>query len=585
MNELILKQLNQIPEKPGCYQMFNGDNVIIYIGKAKNLKKRVSQYFTKPHEGKTAAMVSHVDHFEYIVTQSEKEAFVLEMNLIQKYYPRYNILLKDDKHYPYIAIHNVKDPFISIARNTKDKRCSYFGPFPLSSYAYELIDVLNAIYPLRKCKKVPDEPCLYYHMGQCLGPCINDVNKSDYDKVINEIKSTLKGDNKDLLNKIKLKIKEASDNLDFENALNYKKSYDSIKNINEKQTVELIKKIDIDVIGYYVREGYISISLLILRNGILIGKRNFTYQLIGDLEEFIIDVLYQYYEVNIKPDYIVINNDIISNEIEEIFEIKCQKITRGKIDELITTAVSNAKEDLDKYFLHKELEEDSEELIQKLGNLLGISTPFRIELFDNSHLQGSDAIGAMVCFINGEPMPRLYRKFNITSNNTKDDLLSMNEVLTRRYTRLLENNDNMPDLIIVDGGENQLNEAKKVKEKLGLKINLCGLKKNDNHRTEILIKEDMSEVDISKEQDLFFFLTRMQDEVHRFAISSHKQKRMKSMYKSVFDEVKGLGSKRIEKLLKIYPTLDELNRANVEELSQFMPKDVAKQLFDKLHNN
>ncbi len=582
MNEKLLNEINLLPNKPGCYLMHDIDNNIIYVGKAKNLKNRVSQYFNRPHTGKTAAMVSHVDHFEIIITRTEKEAFILESNLIQKHLPRYNILLKDDKHYPYIAIHKVKDPYISIARNLTDKKCDYFGPFPESSNAYEMINILNRFYPLRKCHQVPKSPCLYYHLGQCLAPCINKVTNEQYQDVIDEIKQFLRGDNRKIIQEVKEKIKESSEKLDFETAEEYKKILDSLNHINDKQDVELISNDDIDVFGYFIREGYISLAILIIRKGILIAKKNYVYELVGEIEEFIPEIIFQYYQHNLVPKGIVVGNKEIKESLEPLFQINISNPTKGKLFDLINVAQINAKEGLDEHFMSARLEDDKLKVLEDLGNLLNIKTPYRIELFDNSHLQGTNAIGAMVCFINGEPNKKMYRKFNIESDNKKDDLSSMKEVLTRRYSRIKEEDQKYPDLILLDGGLEQIEIAKEVMKKLELNINLAGLAKSEKHRTNSLINGDGSIIDLSQNKPLFFMLTRMQDEVHRYAISTHRNKRNKSMFASIFDDIPGLGEKRIELLIKTYPSIAELKNVSLFELEQIIPKESANALYNKL---
>ncbi len=583
MNDRIKEDILLLPDKPGCYQMFNSDNEIIYIGKAKNLKKRVSQYFLRSQSGKTFAMVSHVAYFKIIITKTEKEAFILEMNLIQKYLPRYNILLKDDKHYPYIALHKVKDPYISIARNLKDKKCEYFGPFPLSTNAYEMVNLLNKLFPLRKCQHVPNTPCLYYHLGQCLAPCINKISDEQYDEIFNKIKKFLRGDNKEILKEIEEKIKNYSDKLDFENANELKKFYDAIKHINDKQNVELNDKIDRDIFGFNTRDNYVSLSNFIYRKGILIGKRNFVYEIIGELNEFVASLIYQYYNYNTLPAEIVIGNENLKGRLSEIFDnTKITLPTRGKLFELLNLVINNAKEDLDEHFASARLSDDKLKLLEELGNILHIKTPYRIELFDNSHLQGTNAIGAMVYFLNGEPLKRNYRKYNIQGLNKKDDLASMKEVLTRRYTRLKEENDIMPDLIILDGGLNQVNIGLEVLKSLGLNLNIVGLVKSDKHKTSGLVTPSGEEFYFDDNKPLFYLLTRMQDEVHRYAITTHIKKRNKNMFKSIFDDIKGLGPKKIELLNKSFPNINDLKNAKIEELEQILPKNLAISVLNKI---
>ncbi len=586
MNDILKKQIELLPDQPGCYLMHNIDDEIIYIGKAKNLKKRVSQYFLRPHSGKTAAMVSHVDHFETIITKSEKEALILEMNLIQKNHPRYNILLMDDKHYPYIAIHkNIENPYVSLSRNVKDKKCVYFGPYPNSSAAFEVIDLINKLFPLRKCRNVPKSPCLYYHIGQCLAPCVQKVEREKYDEIVNNITDFLKGKNQDLVKDLKEKIRKHSELLEFERAQEYKKMLDAINHITEKQTVEFKDKINRDFFSFHTRENYIAIALFSYRQGILLSKRSFCYELIGEINEFVSEIIYQYYSINSIPSEIIVSNDEIRDNLMEYFEnANVFSPTKGKLHDVLDTCEINAKEALDEHFLTAKLDDDVLNLLDKLGEILHIKTPSRIELFDNSHLQGTNAIGAMVVFINGIPYKKLYRKFNIQGVNKKDDLSSMRETLTRRYKRVQEENGEMPDLIIVDGGKGQIEVALEVKKELNLPFAIAGLVKTSKHRTSALMDEQFNEYYLDDEKKLFLLLTRMQDEVHRYAITTHIKKRNKSMFNSIFDDIDGIGDKRKEQLIKAYPSISELKNAKIEELEQIIPKESAKLLYEKIRN-
>ncbi len=583
MNARLKEDINLLPDKPGCYQMFDSDGNIIYIGKAKNLKKRVSQYFLRSQNGKTFAMVSHVDHFEIIITKNEKEAFILEMNLIQKYLPRYNILLKDDKHYPYIALHKVKDPYISIARNLKDKKCEYFGPFPVSTNAYEMVNLINKIFPLRKCHSVPKSACLYYHLGQCLAPCINKVTDEQYEKILDDIRKFLKGDNHNVLKTLEKRIREYSDKLDFENASELKKYYDAIIHINEKQNVEFFDKVDRDIFAFNTRDNYLSLSIFIYRKGILIGKRNFVYEIIGEIDEFVADLITQYYSINQLPAEIVIGSKDIGEILESYLDVRINVPTRGKLFDILPTLINNAKEDLDEHFATARLSDDNLDTLERLGKLLNIKTPYCIELFDNSHLQGTNAIGAMVQFYNGEPLKRNYRKFNIANFNKKDDLASMKETLFRRYNRLKSSDGHYPDLIILDGGKTQLEVGINVLNELELNIPIVSLVKNDKHRTSGLIDSNMNEYFFDNDKKLFYLLTRMQDEVHRYAITSHISKRGKAMFKSIYDDISGIGPKKIEQLNKSFPTINELKKASIEDFEQILRKDLALALYNKLH--
>lgn len=585
ISELLKKEIDLLPDKPGCYLMHNSDDEIIYIGKAKNLKKRVSQYFLRAHSGKTAAMVSHVHHFETIITNSEKEALILEMNLIQKNHPRYNILLMDDKHYPYIAVHkNIENPYVGLSRNVKDKKCDYFGPYPNSSAAFEVIDMINKLFPLRKCHNVPKSPCLYYHIGACLAPCIKPVDRETYDNIIEQIEDFLKGKNQSLITQIKEKIKKYSDNLEFERAQDYKKMLDSINHITEKQTVEFKDNINRDFFSFYIRENYISIALLSYRQGILLSKRAFCYELIGEINEFVSEMIYQYYSLNSKPNEIIVSNEEIRDNLNEYLQANVLFPTKGKLHDVLDICQINAKEALDEHFLTAKLDDDVLNLLERLGEILHIKTPTHIELFDNSHLQGTNAIGAMVVFINGVPYKKMYRKFNIQGYNTKDDLSSMKETLTRRYKRVKEENEEMPDLIIVDGGKGQIEAALEVKKALNLPFAIAGLVKTSKHRTSALMDENFNEYYLDDEKKLFLLLTRMQDEVHRYAITTHIKKRNKSVFNSVFDDIEGIGEKRKEQLIKAFPSISELKNAKLEEFEQILPKKSASELYNKIRS-
>ena len=585
ISELLKKQIDLLPDAPGCYLMHNSDDEIIYIGKAKNLKKRVSQYFLRVQSGKTAAMVSHVHHFETITTNSEKEALILEMNLIQKNHPRYNILLMDDKHYPYIAIHKqIENPYVSLARNVKDKKCEFYGPYPNSSAAYEVIDIINKLYPLRKCKSVPKTPCLYYHIGQCLAPCINKIDKDKYASIIDSIRDFLRGTNQNLVKEIKEKIKKASENLEFERANEYKKMLDSIMHITEKQNVEFKDKINRDFFSFHTRENYIAISLFNYREGILLSKRTFCYEIIGEINEFVSDIIFQYYQINAIPNEIIVSNEEIKENLLSSLDANIFSPIKGRLHDVLDNCEINAKAALDEHFLTAKLDDDVMSLLDRLGEILNMKTPTHIELFDNSHLQGTNAIGAMVVFINGQPYKKMYRKFNIQGYNKKDDLASMKETLTRRYKRVKEENGKMPDLIIVDGGKGQIETALEVKKELNLPFKIAGLVKTDKHRTSALLDENFNEYYLGDEKKLFLLLTRMQDEVHRYAITTHIKKRNKSVFNSVFDDIEGIGEKRKEQLIKAFPSISELKNAKYEELEQILPKNSAELLFNKIRS-
>ena len=583
MTEKIRLLIDNLKHSPGVYLMYDKDNTVIYVGKAKDLYKRVSQYFLRPQAGKVFKMVQNVDHFETIIVQNEKEALVLEMNLIHQYYPRFNILLKDDSHYPYIALKKKGDVTLLIKRNNKDKNYDYFGPYPNSGAAYEVVDLLNKVFPIRKCKTIPSTPCLYYHLGQCLAPCINKIEEEVYVSLRSDIKDFLKGNNQKYIREIKEKMLKASEEEDYELAKEYKKTLDSINHINMSQSVETQDKVDRDIFAYSSRDGYLAIAFLIYRNGLLLGKEAHVVEAFGEEEEQVLELITQLYSRLPEPKEIVINNDKIVKELDSHVDASVVSVSKGKIYDLVISAKKNADNAIDEYFLSSKLDTDRIALLEELGKLLNIPTPYHIELFDNSHLQGSSPVGAMVAFINGEPAKNLYRKFKIEHEESRDDFASMREVITRHYLRNKNEGKKMPDLILVDGGLPQVKAASSALTEIEVSIPVYGLYKNDKHSTSGIINIDEKEYPI-EDKKLFFLLTRMQDEVHRFAISFHKEKRGKAMTTSIVDGVKGLGSKRKELLIKAYPDIVTLKQASLDELAQILPKEVALELYKHLHS-
>lgn len=580
--EIVKRKIELLPDHPGCYLMKNKDGTIIYVGKAKSLVKRVKQYFTRPQEGKVFRMVLEVTDFDTIETDSEKESLLLEINLIQKYYPKYNIMLKDGKMYPYIALKKMGDPYLKIARNDRDKSFSYFGPFPNSGSAYRMIDLLNKIYPLRKCKNISNRACLYYHLGQCMGPCINDISKSDNKDMISHITKFLNGDASEVKQEITAKMRAAANDLRFEEAQEYKETLDTIENVLSSQKIMMQDHIDRDIVGYSQRDGYISILFLLYRKGVLLGKNLFVVEKFDDINSELTDYIYQFYLNHPKPKELIISEKSIADILESSLGIKVIVPSRGVKKDLLFMALENAKAGLDEHFMTARLEDDNLKLLEELGNMLNISTPLDIELYDNSHLQGTEAIGAMVKFINGVKVPSMYRKYKIRQENKRDDLASMEEVLTRRLTRLKEENSKMPDLIIVDGGMTQVEIAYNVREKLNVNVNIAGLAKNDKHETDALINGNTGEfIPLNHKSPLFFMLMRMQDEVHRFAISYHRHKREKSFFETIYDDIPGIGKKRRIQLLSAYPTLDSLKSVTLEELKQIIPEESAKLILEK----
>jgi len=571
-----------LPQLPGVYLMKNDKGKIIYVGKAKNLSKRVSQYFTRPQSGKVSAMVHAIASFDTIITSSEKEALILEMNLIHQHYPRYNVLLKDGSHYPYIALRKGPDPHLKIMRKNTDKHYLYFGPYPNSRSAYRTMDLLNKVFPLRKCNIMPHTACLYYHLGQCLAPCIQTIDKATYDKLSVDIQSFLSGKTEDVVKSYYKKMVDASEALNFELANEYKHIIDDIKATLSPQNVEIKDKTDRDIIAFSEREGYLSLALLIIRKGLMLGKRLFILERFDDLEEQLIDALAQFYHDKPKPQQIVVTETKLAKRIGIVLDVKTYSPSRGPLFDLAAMAIKNAVQGLDDHFMTARLDDDKLSLLQRLGALLEIETPLRIELFDNSHLQGSSPVGALVVFINGEPVKKMYRKFHIESNKGSDDLASMSEIVTRRYARLKNEAEPLPDLVLVDGGQEQVKAATASLKNIDVKLPVFGLYKNDKHQTRGIVDIDGKTLDLTKEPPLFFLLVRMQDEVHRYAISFHRALERKKTVKSLLDDIEGLGPKRVALINNAYRSLDELRQASLTQLEQILPAKVARALYEKL---
>jgi len=569
------EKLALLPDNPGCYLMKNKNDEIIYVGKAKNLKKRVSQYFTKPHNGKTALMVSNVEDFDLIITNSEKEALILEANLIKKHDPKFNILLKDDKRYPYVKLNLKEHPYLEIARDIKDKKAKYFGPFSDSSAAYQSINLLNKIYPLRKCKNVPKKECLYYHLGMCLAPCINKIEKEDYEKIIDKITKFYNGDASEVKRELVKKMNNLSGELKFEEANECKIMIEYLDHLLVNQNVELNKNLNVDFFSSHLKEGYVSFATFIYRNGTLISKESSVFEFVGDLKESFESYITSYYLKRVKPKEIVVPEYLDKELLSEVLEIKVSNAKQGKRKEIMDMVGQNAIKAMEDEFAKSQ---NKHVVLTKLQELLNIDYPHRIDLFDNSHFAGDSAVGVKVCFEDGVSNKKLYRKYLIRGDNKKDDLASMHEVVYRRLFKIISDNDYKPDLIIVDGGINQLNQVKEIISNLNLDINVAGLVKDDKHNTRALINENGEVIEIDKRSELFFFLMKMQDEVHRYAITSHINKRKKSLTSSILDEIKGLGSKRKETLLKAFPSTSDLKSATVEEISQYVPLNVAKEI-------
>lgn len=581
----IKEKLSLLTTNPGCYLMKNSDGDIIYVGKAKNLKRRVSSYFNREHTGKTKALVSNIRDFEYIVTQTEVESLLLEINLIKKYEPKYNILLKDNKSYPYIEITGETYPRLIISRPRKIKghKGKLFGPYPNAMAARRTVQMLNRIYPFRKCHTMDKKVCLYYHIGQCLGYCEKKIDKEKIKKMVDEVTSFLKGNYKEVKEKIENLMKESSASLNFERALEYREMLEYIDKVLEKQKISLNDNINRDVINYYVKNEYISFQVLHLRDGRINMRDKEIFPLIDDVNDTLSYFVTSFYDKNEVPKEVLVSEDFDVNLLEETINTKFIVPKKGIKKKIVDMAYSNAKISLEEEF--ELIIRDDKRTFganEELGKLINIPNLRRIETFDNAHLFGTFTVSGMVVFTNGKPDKKEYRKYKITSGS-KDDYHTMKEVIYRRYYRVLHDNLKRPDLIIVDGGISQIHAAKEVLDSLYLSIPVLGLKKNDKHSTTALISED-KEYNIDKTSDVFHLLTRIQDEVHRYTITYHRNIRSKASLSSIIDNVPNIGEVRKKTLLKKYKTITKLKSLTEDELSKDLPRNVARELAQFLKN-
>lgn len=579
----IQDKLAILPALPGCYLMKNIDGDIIYVGKAKKLKNRVRQYFVGAHDFKTTRLVANIDDFEYIVTGSEKEALLLEINLIKKHTPPYNIMFMDDKTYPYIKLTKEKAPILRVVRNTKDRKAEYFGPFPDSGAAWEAMKLLNQLYPLRKCRHLPKKACLYYHMGQCLAPCEQAIDEKVYADMANGIRKFLKGDVKEILTQLKADMQQASEELAFEKAQEKLNLIHAIEHVTAKQQIDFKDHKDRDVFGYYVDKGYISIQGFFVRGGKLLERELSIQPLYEQPQDAFISFILQYYTKNPLPQEILLPKEYEIEHLQEILsEAKILQPLRGDKLKLVEMVLANAKNaHQQKFELVERKESRREEAMQQLCQLLHQDI-HRIELFDNSHISGAFNVSGMVVFKDGEPSRQDYRTYRL--GEYVSDLDSMKEVVYRRYFRLLKEKGRFPDLLIVDGGYLQIEAAKEIIEALDVPVTLCGLVKNDNHRTANLMNAEGEILPVERDSSLFFLLTQMQDEVHRFAISYHRKLRGKAMTKSILDEVEGIGEVRKKEIWKHFKSLKRLKEADVDEIAQVVPRKVAQNIFNILHS-
>ena len=589
MNKLIQSKLELLPTSPGCYIHKDKNGTIIYVGKAKNLRNRVRSYFRGSHDTKTEALVSEIEDFEFIVTESNIEALLLEINLIKENKPKYNIMLKDDKSYPFIKITNETYPRLIITRQVKKDGGLYFGPYPDVGAANEIKRLLDRLFPFRKCTNPPEKVCFYYHLGQCKAHTICQVDSQYFKELAQEVAAFLKGQDDQIIEDLRGKMAGAAQATEFEKAAEYRDLIQSIGTLRTKQRVMAKDLQNRDVFGYYVDKGWMCVQVFFVRQGKLIERDVNLFPYYNDPDEDFLTYIGQFYQEksHLKPNEILIPADIDEEAVRAIVDTKVLKPQRGEKKQLVNLAIKNARVSLQQKFdlLEKSIEK-TQGAIENLGQLLNIPTPVRIESFDNSNIMGTSPVSAMVVFVNGKPSKKDYRKYKIKTVIGPDDYASMREVIKRRYSRVIRDGLTPPDLIVIDGGQGQVNIAKEViQDQLGLDIPIAGLQKNDKHQThELLFGDPLQVVELSRNSQEFFLLQRIQDEVHRFAITFHRQLRSKNSFSSQLDGIEGLGPKRKQNLMKHFKSLTKIKEASVDEIVEVgVPRAVAEAVQEKLH--
>ena len=589
MNKLIQSKLELLPTSPGCYIHKDKNGTIIYVGKAKNLRNRVRSYFRGSHDTKTEALVSEIEDFEFIVTESNIEALLLEINLIKENKPKYNIMLKDDKSYPFIKITNETYPRLIITRQVKKDGGLYFGPYPDVGAANEIKRLLDRLFPFRKCTNPPEKVCFYYHLGQCKAHTICKVDSQYFKELAQEVAAFLKGQDDQIIEDLRGKMAGAAQAMEFEKAAEYRDLIQSIGTLRTKQRVMAKDLQNRDVFGYYVDKGWMCVQVFFVRQGKLIERDVNLFPYYNDPDEDFLTYIGQFYQEksHLKPNEILIPADIDEEAVKALVDTKVLKPQRGEKKQLVNLAIKNARVSLQQKFdlLEKSIEK-TQGAIENLGQLLNIPTPVRIESFDNSNIMGTSPVSAMVVFVNGKPSKKDYRKYKIKTVIGPDDYASMREVIKRRYSRVIRDGLTPPDLIVIDGGQGQVNIAKEViQDQLGLDIPIAGLQKNDKHQThELLFGDPLQVVELSRNSQEFFLLQRIQDEVHRFAITFHRQLRSKNSFSSQLDGIEGLGPKRKQNLMKHFKSLTKIKEASVDQIVEVgVPRAVAEAVLEKLH--
>ncbi|WP_461181826.1 excinuclease ABC subunit UvrC [Virgibacillus kimchii] len=590
MNPTIKEKLAVLPAQPGCYLMKDKHNTVIYAGKSKLLRNRVRSYFTGAHDKKTQRLVQEIEDFEYIVTTSEMEALILEMNLIKKYDPKYNVMLKDDKSYPYLKITSERHPRLLITRQVKKDKGKYFGPYPNVIAARETKKLLDRLFPLRKCNNPPGRVCLYYHMGQCRACSEHPPSTKEYAQIVQNISSFLHGGFKEIKQDLKKKMYEASELLNFERAQELRDQIQHIEVVMEQQKMTLNDQKDRDIFGYSYDKGWMCIQVFFIRQGKLIERDVAVFPFFDSPEETFLSFIGRFYlhQHHLKPKEILLPIGTDKELVKNLLEVDVHVPLRGRKKELVELAAKNAEIALnEKFTLIERDEERTIVAVEKLGKALNIEVPHRIEAFDNSNIQGTDPVSAMVVFIDGKPNKKEYRKYKIRDVEGPDDYETMREVVRRRYKRVVKEGLPLPDLIIVDGGKGQMSAAVDVLEnELGLDIPLCGLAKDDQHKTsELLYGSPPAVIPLSRQSQEFYLVQRIQDEVHRFAITFHRQLRGKSLFHSELDKIPGIGEKRRKLLLSHFKSVGEIKKASVSEITRLgIPSNTARDIVNHLNS-
>lgn len=566
----IENKLKLLPDQPGCYLMKDVNAKIIYVGKAKNLKNRVRSYFKSSHEGKTAKLVSEIHDFETIVTSTDKEAFLLEITLIQKHKPYYNIKLKRGTGYPYIKITNERDPQLMIVSKVLNDGGYYFGPYPNVYAAQETVQLLQKVYPLRRCPGHQKRPCLYYHMGQCLGACFKEVPVEAYERNIRKIKSFLNGNVSQIKRELTAKMNDAAAKLEFERAAEIRDQIRYVEMTVEKQKIISNDNTPRDLFNFFMDKGWLSIQVFFIRQARLIKREKRLFPCVDLPEEELASFILQFYNQKnrILPKEILVPPGIDKKVLNEILGVSVKTPKRGQKRDLLEMAHKNAQLVLEEKFRLLELDDrKTVGAMNEITDALGLPNGHRVEAFDHSHLQGTDIVSAMVCFVDGRPEKNLYRKYKLKNTDHADEAASTREVIYRRYSRLLKEHENLPDLILMDGAKIQIDACIDVlQNQLGLNIPVAGMVKNEYHKTADLMTETGEKIGLNPKSEGFYLLQRIQDEVHRFAIAFHRQVHSKNSLSSRLERIKGVGPKTRTKLLRNFGSLKRLSEASVEEL-------------------